>query len=238
MKKITICRYQVSLFALIFVLLSVGTLIYLGNWQMRRLHEKESFIKTIEYNLLNPALEIHEVSPDFPKYSKVKLSGKFLSGKNAYLYGRRSASPEKDGYYLLSSFQSEDGEIYLVSRAWIPQSTKDNMHNFVNQETIETIEAIILPSEKKNFFVPENDNVNNIWFTLDAKASSKALNNTMKGFYLMQINSTYLPENAISLKPNHLSKIRNDHLEYAITWYSLAACLVLMFIIYNRNNNK
>ena len=231
---ITICKQQFALLPLVFVTLAIIMLILLGNWQLVRLDEKQKFIQTIEINVANPAISIQDLNVNVPNYSKVTLSGTFLPGKNAFLYGRRSASPEKDGYYLLSAFAAEDGKIYMVSRGWLPQSVKDNIDNFITSQKPETIEAIILPGEKKNFFVPGNDRKNNIWFTLDLDMAAEVIDSTVTDFYLMQINSQNLPEGAVPLKTTHLNKVRNDHLEYAITWYSLAASLLLVFIIYSR----
>ena len=235
---ITICKQQFELLPLIFVTITTIILILLGNWQMARLDEKQNFIQTIEFNIANPAISIQDLDANAPNYSKIKLSGTFLPGKNAFLYGRRSALPEKDGYYLLSAFTTEDGKIYTVSRGWLPQSVKDNMGNFITDQKSETIEAIILPGEKKNFFVPENDRKNNIWFTLDLNMAAEVIGNTVTDFYLMQIDSQNLPKGAVPLKTTHLSKVRNDHLEYAITWYSLAAGLLLIFIIYSRKKHS
>ena len=63
-------------------------------------------------------------------YAKIKVQGHFLDGENIFLYGRRSAYPEKDGYYLLSPFKDKLENVYLVSRAWIPQSVKGSISSF------------------------------------------------------------------------------------------------------------
>ena len=83
--------------------------------------------------------------------------------------------------------------------------------------------------------MPENDKNNKIWFTIDLDMAHEMLGVTENKYYLMQIQSTTLPEGGKPLSTEHLSKVRNDHFEYAITWYSLAACLLLMFFIYRKN---
>lgn len=236
--KITLFKQRFEFLPLIFVTVTTLTLISFGNWQLRRLGEKEIFIHTIEENVKNPPIAIENINTDSPYYSKIKLSGKFLPDNNVFLYGRRTASPEKHGYYLISAFAATNGGTYLVSRGWLPQSVKDDIGTKLSlEQEEETIEAIILPGEEKNFFVPENDKKNNIWFTLDLKMASEILGTTNKDFYLMQINSQTLPEGASPLFTNNLNKVRNDHLEYAITWYSLAVCLLIIFIIYVRKQD-
>lgn len=233
--KIKICNQQFELLPLIFTMASIIFLVLCGNWQLRRLEEKEHFIATIEKNIINPAIALDSLNDSPSKYSKVTLSGQFLENKNIYLYGRRTASPEKDGYYLISAFESDDGQTYMVSRGWLPQSVKNRLDTSDARER-ETIEGIVLPGEKKNLVIPDNDQKNNIWFTLDLDMAKSSFGSTNTDFYLMQINSSSLPEGVVPLGTAHLSKVRNDHLEYAITWYSLAACLFVIFIIYSRKN--
>ena len=235
-KEINLFGRQYEFLAVVLMSFTIVTLIMLGNWQISRLHKKEHFINSISSNVENDAIDL--TSTETPKpYDKVSLSGHFLSNKNVFLYGRRSASPEKDGYYLLSAFASDSGKTYVISRGWFPQSLKHKLQEGIIEQDHETLEAIILPGEKKNYFVPENDQKNKVWFTLDLNMASKVINTNVQDFYLMQIDSTTLPSGVVSLKTTHLNKVRNDHLEYAITWYSLAACLLVIFMIYGGKSN-
>jgi surfeit locus 1 family protein len=234
--KIKIHKWKLELVPLLVTITATISLIYLGNWQLQRLSEKEQFIANIEYNIANPAVSISEISSPIPLYSKVQISGHFLSDKNVHLYGRRTTSPEKDGYYLLSAFAADSGEIYLVSRGWLPHSAKNKIDT--SSAETETIEGMTLPGEKKNLFVPANDLMNNIWFTLDLEMARHTLGVNVTDFYIMQTSSEYLPDGLLPLTTKNLSKVRNDHLEYAITWYSLAASLVIIFIIYSRKQNR
>lgn len=231
--KVKICNQQFELLPLIFTSVTIILLILCGNWQLRRLEEKEYFIATIEDNIVAPAKILSEFRNTPPIYSKATISGHFIPHKNLYLYGRRTASPEKDGYYLISAFASDNGQTYMISRGWLPASIKS--HLIINESIItETIEGMVLPGEKKNFVIPDNDQKNNIWFTLDLDMAANTMGSTVNDFYLMQINSDALPNGVAPLNTNNLSKVRNDHLEYAITWYSLAGCLFVIFMVYSR----
>ena len=53
----------------------------------------------------------------------------------------------------------------------------------------------------------------------------------------MQVNSTNLPDGAFPLTSTYLNVIRNDHLEYAITWYSLAGFLSIIYFLYNKKQS-
>jgi len=234
-QEISIFRQRFQLIPMIFVIIGIVILILLGNWQLKRLNEKTNFIQSIEYNIATDPKSIEELNLNPLIYSKIAISGTFLADKNIFLYGKRSASPEKDGYYLLSAFEATNGKVYLVSRGWIPQSVKNNIREFASKQIFDKFEAIILPSETRQFIMPENDKNNKIWFTIDLDMAHEMLGVTENKYYLMQIQSATLPEGGKPLSTEHLSKVRNDHFEYAITWYSLAACLLLMFFIYRKN---
>lgn len=215
---------------LILILLALGT------WQLKRLAEKNNFIQAIEYNIAAPANIIASFDEKIKLYDKISIKGQFLKGQDIFLYGRRSSLPEKDGYYWLSPFKTINQEIILVSRAWLPQSLKTQLitNPYQTHDQLEEITGFVLAGEKRNFLVPENDYQNHIWFNIDLKMAKKLLNLTSDQFYLMQIENKQLPIGAKMLSGENLSKIRNDHLEYAITWYSLAVSLLIIFFIHRR----
>jgi surfeit locus 1 family protein len=236
-RKISLFGLKFELVPFIFVITSFLILVSLGNWQLKRLAQKKHFIQTIETNIENPALNIEIINPDLPHYSKIELEGEFVENKNVFLYGRRSASPEKDGYYLLSPFKTSGGDVLLVSRGWIPQSAKNKFKDYTQRDEIIKITGIVLQHEEKNFFVPGNDIEKNIWFNIDLFMAKDILKTNVTNFYLMQIGSTDLPVGGKPLSTTHLNKVRNDHMEYAITWYSLGACLLVLFLIYGRKQD-
>jgi surfeit locus 1 family protein len=204
---------------------------FLGLWQLNRLQQKHELIANIEKMINAPAVAVKNIV-DHPLYSKVKLSGRFIGGNYALLYGRRSAFPEKDGYYILSKFVADNGDAYLVSRGWVPNSYKHQSLSYLQQDRAENIEGIILPGESHGFLMPRNDAANNIWFYIDTQMAQDQFAIKNKHYYIMQINSMSLPPSALPLKAQYLSKIRNDHLEYAITWFALAGLIVLFYFFY------
>jgi surfeit locus 1 family protein len=219
----------------IFILIAISCF-FLGNWQMDRHDQKQDFIASIKSlsksaPLKEDALHQHEL------YSKISITGRFLEKDTKFLYGRRSGASEKDGYYVLTPFESTTGKIYLVSRYWIPQSIKESyFSNHPEQSAdIEEIVAVTLPGEKKQFFTPDNDTKNSIWFTIDMEQSKQDLNVNVDGYYLMQLKPLNAPQKAKEFTINNLLKIRNDSLEYSITWYSLALVSIVFLVLNNKS---
>lgn len=202
----------------------------LGNWQLNRLLQKNSLIAKVNNQMNSEPQKLSRHNLD--DFNKIFVKGQFIANRNIFLYAKKSASPEKNGYYLLGIFESIDKQRFLVSRGWIPASMKDQINTPPLAQ--ETITAFVMPGEKKPPFVPANDHEKNIWFTIDL-LEAEELYSVNPNKYLLQINSETLPSGASQLSGNNLNKIRNDHLEYAITWYSLA---VILLIIYCLNMRK
>ncbi len=268
--KIKIFDIDFPVFFTLIIFTIIILLVSFGNWQLRRLNQKEQLIESISYSIKNDPIKItylselqnihtdlnstpiSESGSNLKLFSKIELEGTFFDDV-IFLYGKRSASPEKDGYYVLSPFQvksdysgSDSGLEFtmLVMRGWIPQSVKtkiDNGYISLNdhiKDKAETIEAIIMPPEKKQFFAPANDLGKNIWFHILPQDAVSQYGVNLTDFYLRQINTTHLPEGMKALDVSKLTHMRNDHLEYAITWYLLAASVFICFVIYCRKSSK
>ncbi|RYE06566.1 MAG: hypothetical protein EOP33_00135 [Rickettsiaceae bacterium] len=231
-KAIKLFGLEIELLPFIITILGVVILLYLGCWQLYRLEEKSLFIASVANNLVKPPSNYH-ANCEKP-YSKVAIEGRFLP-KNIYLYGQRSMSSDKDGYYLITPFETVNNEIILVARGWL--SKKYKARNIVVSDEMRKITGIILPLEKKKTFIPDNDLNNNLWFTLDLEDANIFFNVKVENHYLLQIEPSEI-DFVNNIDTKGLVKIKNDHLEYALTWFGLAISLVVIFVIYCRKKDS
>ncbi|ASX28054.1 hypothetical protein BA173_04325 [Rickettsia sp. MEAM1 (Bemisia tabaci)] len=216
------------------VLITFIILISLGFWQLNRLKEKKLFLASMQKNLTSHAIDLAEIHDNLP-YHKVKITGHFLPNKDIYLYGRRSMSSEKDGYYLVTPFNTDEDKIILVARGWFSNRNKNIITQATNEQPHELI-GVTMPSEKTRSYLPANDVKNNVWLTLDLQEASKVLGLNLENFYLIEESKDISNlDILLPLSINHLAAIRNDHLEYAFTWFGLAASLVVIYRIYRRS---
>ncbi len=223
-------RRKIQILPLLFIILAFFALLSLGFWQISRLKEKELFISSMQYNLSNPPVDLKTLSAN-ALYARIKVKGHFLADKNIHLYGRKSMSKEKDGYYLITPFQTSNDKIILVTRGWFAQKHKNSINDIVDHST--EISGVTLPSEKNRLFVPGNDIANNIWFTLDLQQASQVLGLNLENFYLIMDSNSDNPSQFLKiLSTERLLHIRNDHLEYAVTWFALAIALAVISIVY------
>ncbi|MDR0329602.1 MAG: hypothetical protein LBH99_02935 [Rickettsia sp.] len=232
LKKSTlkIGKCQVQLLPLLLTILAFVILLSLGFWQIARLQEKELFLSSMKNNLNNPPIDIKTLSGN-KLYAKIRANGYFLAGKNLHLYGRRSMSTEKDGYYLVTPFQTDDNKIILVVLGWFAGRHKKNIDNIIDNSM--EITGVILPGEKTKLFVQDNDVKNNVWFTLDLIQASNVLGLKLEDFYLIMEGNNNQSDILKSLSIENLLNVRNNHLEYAITWFALAISLAVIFVIYH-----
>ena len=216
------------------VLITFIILVSLGFWQLSRLKEKKLFLASMQANLTSPAINLAEIQDDLP-YHKVKITGQFLPNKDIYLYGRRSMSSEKDGYYLVTPFKTIEDKVILVARGWFSNRNKNIITQATNDQQHEII-GVTMPSEKTRSYLPANDIKNNVWLTLDLKEASQTLELTLEDFYIIAEGKDISNlDILLPLSINHLAAIRNDHLEYALTWFGLAISLIVIYIVYRRN---
>jgi surfeit locus 1 family protein len=202
------------------------TLMSFGFWQLQRLTLKQTLIEHINQQIEQEAVVLpQEFKPSAASaYTKYKISGKFIKDKNIFLYGNNFALPSKAGYFILTPFLSEAGEYFLVNRGW------SESKNIAPADNDDEITVLLMLPQKAHFSTPKNDLMKNIWLSVDLpEAAAFTGLNINQSFYL-----TVIEGNSDLLLPSakDFTKIRNNHLEYAITWFSLA--LALLIVVYSK----
>ena len=208
----------------VFVYFIILVLISLGSWQLYRLNWKLNLITQIKNSLKNNPIELSKV--DKKNYLRIKTSGKIDFEKQIYLYNLSDSG--KPGFEVINPI-TINNENYLINRGWISFDQKDQSNiNLVNEDKI--IGTLKLQS-KASIFKPENDVKKNYWFTLDRDDIFKF---TGKKFskYIIYLNGDYkIP------KPKVITaNISNNHKKYAITWFSMAISILLIYLYFRKKN--
>ena len=208
----------------VFVYFIILVLISLGSWQLYRLNWKLNLITQIKNSLKNNPIELSKV--DKKNYLRIKTSGKIDFEKQIYLYNLSDSG--KPGFEVINPI-TINNENYLINRGWISFDQKDQSNiNLVNEDKI--IGTLKLQS-KASIFKPENDVKKNYWFTLDRDDIFKY---TGKKFseYIIYLNGDYkIP------KPKVITaNISNNHKKYAITWFSMAISILLIYLYFRKKN--
>ena len=80
----------------------------------------------------------------------------------------------------------------------------------------------------RKYFTPENDYNENIWYLLNTDEMDSVLDLSSSNYILKLIDQNYFEEFLIEFNPTN---IKNNHLQYAVTWF-LMALFISIFYIY------
>ena len=208
----------------IFVFFSIILFCSLGTWQIHRLQWKLDLISEIN-NGLNSEPVFYS-NKNIKNYQKVKFSGIFDFKKQIYLYSLNNKG--KPGYDIITPLKINSNEILLINRGWIQKDQKNNKN--INKTISNSFEGILKKITKPNPFKPDNDIKNNIWYSLNLEDLENFTGYKLSNFVLfLQNNQNILVENKI-VSPD----LPNNHLKYAITWYSVALSILLYFLYFRK----
>ena len=208
----------------VFVYFIILTLLSLGFWQIYRLNWKLELIEQIENSLKNDPVEFTSIEKK--NYLRIKTSGEIDFDKQIYLYNLNDSG--KPGFEVVNPIKIGD-ENYLMNRGWIPFEKKDLPEiNLVDQNQI--VGTLMLQT-KPSSFKPENDIEKNYWFTLNREDILKFTGRNFSE-YVIYLNGDYkIP------KPRVITaKISNNHKKYAITWFSMAISILLIYLYFRKKN--
>ena len=213
-------KFLFSVFVIFFILVFVS----LGTWQIIRLNWKNNLIFEIENSLKNPPVELSNINHE--NYLRVKTSGEIDFEKQIYLYNlNENGTP---GFEVINPL-SVNQKNYLINRGWIPFEKKGIQE--INEFDEKNIVGTLKLQGRKNIFKPNNDIKKNYWFSLDREDIMKF---TGKEFskYIIYLNGDYkFP------KPKKITaNISNNHKKYAITWFSLAISILLLYLYFRKKN--
>ncbi|WP_440672787.1 SURF1 family protein [Candidatus Pelagibacter sp. HIMB1715] len=196
----------------------------LGFWQLYRLSWKLDLINQIENSLKIDPVELKNVEKK--NYLRIKTSGQIDFEKQIYLYNLNETG--KPGFEVINPIKIGN-EDYLINRGWISFDQKNKPEiNVVDQKNI--IGTLMLQS-KSSSFKPKNEVDKNYWFTLDREDILKF---TGKNFskYIIYLNGNYK-----NPRPRVITaKISNNHKKYAITWFSMAISILLIYLYFRKKN--
>ena len=196
----------------------------LGFWQLYRLSWKLDLINQIENSLKVEPIELQNVEKK--NYLRIKTSGQIDFEKQIYLYNLNESG--KPGFEVINPIKVGN-EDYLINRGWISFDQKNKPEiNVVDQKNI--IGTLMLQS-KSSSFKPKNEIDKNYWFTLDREDILKFTGRNFSK-YIIYLNGNY--ENP---RPKVITaKISNNHKKYAITWFSMAISILLIYLYFRKKN--
>lgn len=217
---------------LALVTLALAALVSLGTWQMQRLQWKEALIAAIAERRSASPVSLEEIeamvsSGDDIDYRAVRVSGVYDHGKERHFFATHEG---RSGYYIFTPLMLADGRALFVNRGFVPFEKKDASTRSEGQISGSvTVSGFARPrlSGKPSSLVPDNDIGKNIfyWKDLDAMASAAGIAAERVVPFFVDADASQNP-GGLPIGGVTQFDLPNNHLQYALTWYSLAAALV------------
>jgi surfeit locus 1 family protein len=227
-------------------LLAFAALIALGTWQVERKAWKEALIASLTERLAAPPQTL-PLTKDWPKldragdeYRRVKFTASFDNAREALVFAAATAfRPDvtSPGYWVFTPARLADRSVIVVNRGFVPDARRDPKSRAQGQiaEPMEITGALHWPDER-HWFTPADDPARNLWFTRDpaaiavAKGLDKGLDpraSALAPFYIEQEAPT--PPGGLPQPGKLVVALPDNHLQYALTWFGLAAVLAVVF---------
>lgn len=201
------------LFPAIFGILGTAILLWLGFWQLDRLAWKQGMLADIQRGINAPAEPLPAAVTPQMKYKPVSVAGTTTGQEILILSGTKNTG---GGYQVISGFDTTDGRRIMVDRGFI----EEGMRKQPRPPVPLGIRGNIHFPEEINASTPAPNMAENIWFARDVPAMAAHLGTEPVLVVAAAVNGD---AQGVQPLPVGISGIPNNHLEYAFTWFMLAA---------------
>jgi cytochrome oxidase assembly protein ShyY1 len=239
----------------IFTLVMVALLIGLGLWQLQRRVEKHALIAALNERLaaapvvLPPPSRWSALTPEHDEFRRVRFTASYASRPDAMVYSSGSAVREDisgPGTWAFVPARLPTGETVVVNAGFVQNTMQDRSQQdravtrLVTNEPVNLSGYIRFPESAGALTPPENL-ARRLWFTRDHLAMARALGwgeggSPVAPFYIdleQPVPASGIP------KPGPLEvHLKDDHLQYAITWFALAGAVVIAFALWWRGQRR
>lgn len=215
--------------------------IYLGYWQVERLEQKQALISDVQMRAdlppvaLPPVAEWVGLDPQTYNFRQVILTGHFIKGNSVDVFTALVNANGKyngPGYWFMSPFALDDGGIVIVNRGFVPQSSKVLFDDTSLPTGTITLKGVARLSEPANAFTPGPDLAKRVEYVRSIDRLRAFMDPDLAQFASFYVNQDSLGEGVIPQGGETKMTFSNRHLEYILTWFSLAAITPLMTLFW------
>ena len=231
-----------GIFSLAMVALCVG----LGVWQLQRRVDKHALIAALTERLAAPPGALSQASqwsaltPERDEFRRVVFSATYQPRPDAMVYSSGSAVRDDvtgPGTWAFMPATLPTGEIVVINTGFVQNTMQDRAQQdravtrLITGAPVTLSGYLRFPESAGSLTPPENP-AKRLWFTRDHLAMARTLGwgeggRPVAPFYIDL--EAPVPESGIP-KPGPLTvHLKDDHLQYAITWFGLAGAMVIAF---------
>jgi cytochrome oxidase assembly protein ShyY1 len=239
----------------VFTFAMVAVFAGLGIWQLQRRVEKHALVAALTERLaaapgsLPSPAQWSALTPAGDEFRRVGFTATYASGPDAMVYSSGSAVREDisgPGAWAFLPARLPSGETVVINAGFVQNTMQDRAQQdravtrLVTGEPVSLTGYIRFP-ETAGMLTPKENLAKRLWFTRDHLAMAKSLGWGQGG---SQVAPFYIdleqpvPAGGIP-KPGPLDvHLKHDHLQYAITWFTLAGAVVIAFGVWMRAQRR
>jgi cytochrome oxidase assembly protein ShyY1 len=235
----------------IFTLVMVAVCVGLGLWQLQRRLEKHALIAALDERLaaapeaLPQPSQWRALTPARDEFRRVSFTATYARLPDAMVYSSGSAV-RKDasgpGTWAFLPARLPSGEIVVIDAGFVENTMQERSVEDRAVKKLVTGAPVALTGylrfpEAPGWLTPAENRDKRLWFVRDHLAIASALGwGTTAPFYVDLEQPA--PENNIP-RPGPLDvNLKDDHLQYAITWFALAGAVLIAFAVWVRGRRK
>jgi cytochrome oxidase assembly protein ShyY1 len=237
----------------VFTLVMVALFIGLGLWQLQRRVEKHALIAALTERLAAAPAQLpaqwSALTPASDEFRRVSFTATYQPGADAMVYSSGSAVREDisgPGTWAFMPAALPSGETIVINTGFVPNTMQDRSQEDRAVAPLITHQPVMLTGylrfpEAAGALTPPENLAKRLWFTRDHLAMARSLGwgqdgNHVAPFYIDLERP--VPASGIP-KPGPLEvHLKDDHLQYAITWFALAGAVVIAFGVWWRGQRR
>jgi surfeit locus 1 family protein len=224
-------------------LLALAVLVGLGTWQLERRAWKHALIATLTERLAAPPGPLpardawNRLDAAGTEFRRVLFPAEFQHEEEALVFTSGSAlrsDVSGHGYWVFTPARLPGGDVVVVNRGFVPEGRQDPKTRPDGQVrgTVDIVGAVRWP-EPRGVFTPADNPDKNLWFVRDHLAMAAAKSwGPVAPFFIDQEGPA--PAGGLPRAGRIAPNLRDNHLQYAITWFGLAGVLVAVFALWVR----
>lgn len=234
-------------------MIALAILLGLGLWQLQRREQKTAILSALERGasteplaLDGPTLRSLAVQPAgrspsahaLPELTRVRLTGVYLDGPSlpirATLPMTKGALTSGIGFFWMTPLRLADGTLVFVNRGFGPSGADFKPLPIRTPDGPQTVVGLLRAPERRQLFTPADDPARGEYFVRDPEVMASVLKldpTTVATLFVdAERRSVDDPTPPVGVEAREMiSRIPNNHLQYAVTWFGLALTLVGVF---------
>ncbi|WIY53485.1 SURF1 family protein [Devosia sp. YIM 151766] len=232
-------RWSDWLFSALMLALA-GTCVFLGNWQMERLGEKEALIAAVDARLdaepipAPPSQDWAALDLQAWNFQPVTLTGSFRYTQTVTVFTSLSEARGRfsgPGYWVVTPFELAAGGTVFVNRGFVPEQYQEaaalgDLHGD-DADTVSVV-GLFRPGEAAGFMVPDPDMSNRIEWVRDPQRLAAMVDPALAPIAPFYVDLLAGAEGDLPQSGETVMQFPNNHFGYALTWYGFAIVAVIM----------